>query len=171
MYQVAESTVRDQRLTMRVLAHWRTFADGRTFPRRSQIDAQRLGADWSNCFMIELDPVLDRSRFGYVGESLRDPAWPTFERQYIADCLENTLLQLATSYVERVIARRMVVSVGGTGIHLGTPIIYRSVLLPLSENDERIDGILGAANFREIPGGESIHESHELAVVLPSRDH
>ncbi len=156
-----KATVREQRLTMRVLAQWRAFAEGNDFPRRSQIDAQRIGADWANCLMIDLDPDLARSRFSFVGDHLRDPSWPIFERQYVTDCLENTLLHLATSYIDRVVSRRTVISAGGTGIHLGTPIIYRSILMPLSEGGDRIDGIFGAANYREIPGGESVHDLQE----------
>ncbi len=152
---------REQRLTMRVLAHWRAFAAGNEFPRRAQIDAQRIGQDWSYCLMIDLDPDLARSRFSFVGDQLRDPSWPIFERQYVTDCLENTLLHLATSYLDRVVSRRSAISAGGTGIHLGTPIIYRSILMPLSEGDGRIDGIFGAANYREIPGGENVHDIQE----------
>ena len=38
----------------------------------------------------------------------------------------------------------------GVGTHVGTAVLYRSILLPLSEDGRRIDGVLGAANCREV---------------------
>jgi hypothetical protein len=36
------------------------------------------------------------------------------------------------------------------GRHVGAPVLFRSILLPLSESGGRIDGVLGAVNCREI---------------------
>ena len=152
---------REHRLVMRVLAQWREIAGARGIPHRSQIDPHLFGEDWANCLLIDVDPKPELSRFAYVGEGLRDPNWPTFERQRIADCEKDSLLHAATSYVARVIAKAVPISTGGIGIHDGMPIVYRSILLPLSESGGRVDGVLGAANYREIPVSEEIHPLRE----------
>ena len=82
----------EQRLTMRVLRIWRSLCRGSHPPRRSQIDPMLFGADWPNCMLIDLDPTLDQSRLSYVGNALRDPSWPPFDRQTISACEEGTLL-------------------------------------------------------------------------------
>jgi hypothetical protein len=138
----------EYRLIMRVLARWRALADLRGLPRRSQIDPRAFGEDWRHCLLIDLDPRPEHSRLAFVGEGLRDPSWPTFERQSIAECAQETLLYTATSYLDRVVNEREPL-LEGVGLHIGTPVLYRSILLPLSENGSRIDGVLGAANFRE----------------------
>ena len=146
---------------MRVLAQWREIAGARGVPHRSQIDPHLFGEDWASCLLVDVDPKLECSRFAYVGETLRDPNWPTFERQRIADCEKDSLLHVATSYIARVVAKAVPISTGGVGIHDGVPIVYRSILLPLSEGGGRVDGVLGAANYREIPVAEEIHPLRE----------
>ena len=73
----------DSRLTVRVFEVWKKLAaDG--LPRRSQIDPKEFEPDWSNCFMIDLDPELSKSRFSYVGNSLSDLAPASTERQFLS---------------------------------------------------------------------------------------
>jgi len=151
----------EQRLVLRVLAQWRSLCGATSLPRRAQIDPRVFGRDWGNCLLIDVDPKPERSRFAYVGEKLRDPTWPTLERQSICECQDGTLVHAATFYLARVIAKRVPISTGGVGIHLGVPILYRSILLPLSESGDRIDGMLGAANYREISVTEDIHTIDE----------
>jgi hypothetical protein len=139
----------ERRLTARVHTVWKRLA-GTGLPRRSQIDAADFALDWANCLMIDVDQVPQRSRFSYVGITLRDPTWPIFDRQCIAECLDGSLLELATRHIPRVAVTRNPLSFGGTAVHDETSILYRTVLLPLSEAGERVDGVLGAIAFREV---------------------
>lgn len=162
-----ETHSREQRLVLRILAQWRSLCRDGALPRRSQIDPQLFGQDWANCLLIDVDPKLERSRFAFVGENLRDPSWPTLDRQSLSECQESTLLYVVTSYASRVLAKGVPISTGGVGIHQGEPIVYRSILLPLAESGGRIDGMLGAANFREIPVTEDIHPLQEHRLDAP----
>src|SRR5215469_9192390 len=157
----------EQRLIMRVLAQYRGLCRGSGLPRRAQINPALFGRDWINCLLIDLDPQVGASRFAYVGDKLCDPTWLAIERQTLAGCRENTLLHAATAYVARVIARRLPISRSGIGLHHDTPIVYRSILFPLSESGTAIDGLLGAANFRMIPVTEEIHplQAHATGAV------
>jgi len=139
----------ERRLVLRVLAEWREMGGIRALPRRSQIDPRRFGGDWASCLMIDVDPQAANSRLAFVGERLRDPTWPTFDRQCIGECAEKSLLQAATAYLGRVVAEREPLA-EGVALHIGAPVRFRSILLPLSEDGTRIDGVLGAANCREI---------------------
>jgi hypothetical protein len=167
MEPMSDPQTREQRLVLRVLARWRSLCRGASLPRRSQIDPQHFGQDWASCLLLDIDPKLECSRFAAVGENLRDPNWPTLDRQSLAECQESTLLYMATSYAGRVLAKGVPISTGGVGLHHGEPIVYRSILLPLAENDGRIDGLLGAANFREIPVTEEIHPLQEHPLGEP----
>ena len=139
----------DRRLVMRVLSRWCDMAGGRGLPRRSQIDPRHFGQDWASCLLIDLDPEPRESRFAFVGDSLRDPLGPPFERQRIAECVDHTLLQSTIDHLDRVLADGERLN-EGVGTHLGAAVLYRSILLPLSEDGRRIDGALGAANCRDI---------------------
>jgi hypothetical protein len=148
----------DQRLTARVHAIWKKLAKT-GFPRRSQIDPKDFGADWPSCLMIDIDPVTSLSRFSYVGNALRDPTWPTFDRQSVSECLEGTLLELIAREITRVAARKKPMNCSGSAQHDNDTILYRTVLLPLSETGERIDGLLAAISYREISIEEERSES------------
>ena len=149
---------REMRLTMRVLGHWREAAGDRRFPRRADLPAARLGEDWHNCLLIAIDPTPETSSFLYVGENLR-PRGVAYEGRRVSDCVEDTILHRATSYLSRVLAKRVPISIGGAATHLGAPIVFRSVLLPMSETGDAIDAVFGAANYREIVLTEEIHAS------------
>jgi hypothetical protein len=147
----------ERRLIIRVRQIWLKAAGTSNYPRRSQIDPTELGRDWANCVMIDLDEAPARSRFSYVGSALRDLCSPTFERQFICECLEGSLLELATRQVPQVVEEKKVLSFAGSAIHQDVNILYRSILLPLSENGTKIDGILAAIGYREIAVDQGFH--------------
>ena len=145
----------ERRLIVRVHTVWKKIAGG-GMPRRSQIDPREFGADWANCMLIDVDPVPSRSRFSHVGENLRDPTWPTFDRQCVAECLEGTLLELVTQHISKLTVKRKPVSFGGSAVHDDGNILYRTTLLPLSETGDKIDGILAAVAYREVSVAQEI---------------
>ena len=152
---MAEQSV-ERRLTARVHRVWKKAAGTQSFPRRSQIDPAVLGADWANCLMIDIDSNPAHSRYSYVGSALRDFSWPIFDRQCISECLEGTLLELVARHVPQVIATANPLSFGGSAIHQDADILYRTVLLPLSESGSTIDGLLAAIGYREIAAGQTM---------------
>ena len=166
----------DRRLTTRVLNAWKRLA-GTGFPRRSQIDPRDFGADWSHCLMIDLDPVVSRSRFSHVGSALRDPTWPTFDRQTVEECLTGTLLELLARKIPQVVAKRKPLAMGGSAYHDNCNILYRTLLMPLSESGEQIDGILVAIAYREVaavddlpsPDASAGHRAERTASSRASR--
>ena len=150
---------REMRLTMRVLGHWREICGDREFPALAEITAERLEADWPHCLLIAIDAEPERSSFFYVGPALVVPDGPSVVGSPVAACSRENILGLATAYLGTVLQRRVPVSMSGAGAHLGAPILYRSILLPLSSDGHQIDGLLGAANFRYVRTGEEEHSS------------
>ncbi len=139
----------ERRLTTRVLSAWKKIA-GKSFPKRSQVDPRNFGSDWGYCLMIDVDDVPANSRFSHVGNALRDSTWPTFDRQSVSECLEGSLLELVTRHISRVTEKKKPVSYGGSACHEDGDILYRTILLPLSETGDKIDGILAAVAYREV---------------------
>jgi hypothetical protein len=125
-------------------------------PRRAQIDPRDFGTDWANCLLIDLDPVPARSRFAHVGDNLRDPTWPTFDRQTVGECLEGSLLELVTKHIPRLTVKKKPVSFGGAAVHNENDILYRTILLPLGENGGHMDGILAAVGYRDVAVAQEI---------------
>jgi hypothetical protein len=150
---------RELRLTMRVLTYWREVAGSREFPQPSDIAGEKLGEDWKNCMLIKVDPASELSTFLFVGGELRLTDGSGFEGQSVSACGKDTILRQATAFMATVLSKRVPISMSGAATHLGAPILYRSILMPLSTDGHTIDGLLGATNFREVRPREETHPS------------
>jgi hypothetical protein len=132
-----------------VLGVWREMCPAsRDFPRRSDFDLERLGDDLSASLVIVLGDASSSgraaARFAFVGADLEG----TVRVGSSCDALSpDTLLGAALQSLDVVLERRVPVSAGGE-LHgpNGRLRLYRSIVLPLSEDGVRIDALLGAVN-------------------------
>jgi len=143
------SPLDERRLVFRVLHHWTEMAIAQRYPRKDNIDPWFVGDGWPNCMMVNLKPDRQRSTFYVVGANLVPPG-RSLDGASIADCPDGTVLTVLIGQVERCVENAAPVIVEGSTTHLGALVQYRGILLPLSEDGEAIDGILGAANFKKI---------------------
>ena len=133
----------ERRLVWRVLRHWEEMVGGRSCPRRDEIDPWMLSEDWANCLLIAVQSPVELSHFIIVGENLA-----------VALCPKDTLAGVLLSHLPRVLSARRCVIVEGGATLRGAPILFRSALLPLSDDGMAIDHVLGAANHRALRAGE-----------------
>jgi hypothetical protein len=145
----------ERRAIMRVYSAWKKIA-GSGFPKCSQIDPSAFGADWPNCLIIELDSSASRSHFSYLGSALHDEGALPFGKKSISECREGTVLELVARHVSHALLNKEPVGFGGTASHNGRDILYRTILLPLSETGERIDGLLAAITYCTVSIAEEI---------------
>jgi hypothetical protein len=133
----------ERRLVWRVLRHWTEVADRGRFPRRDEIDPWILSEDGANCLLIAVEAPIELSHFVAVGVNLA-----------VALCPTDTLAGVLLSRVPRVVSARrgLIIEGGATLRDMG--ILYRSVLLPLSDDGIEIDHVLGAANYRSLRADE-----------------
>jgi hypothetical protein len=144
----------DRRLVSRVLRQWGEMAADRHLPSKHDIRPWLVGNDWQNCALVRLAPMLEQWIFAVVGDKLSPSPDRVLAGGPISECPEDTLLGLMLSFLPRVVASGMYYTVeGATSVFGDGAILYRSVLLPLSDDGTHIDAVLVAANFRKI--GES----------------
>jgi len=111
---------------------------------RDEIDPWMLGEDWVNCLLIAVQSPVELSHFVTVGENLA-----------VALCPKDTLAGVLLSHLPRVLsARRCLIIEGGATLQ-SAPILFRSALLPLSDDGMTIDYVLGAVNHRAVRAGEA----------------
>jgi hypothetical protein len=147
---IATSTsTQERRLTARVKKEWRGFGRA-SYPRRCDIDRAKFGNDWDFCFLVDLSDSTMDSRFSYVGTALTEFGSPISDRQRIGESPEGTLLELAAKEIGKVKELKQPVVTSGRAVHEEAEILYRAILLPLSENGRVIDGVLGAIGYREV---------------------
>jgi hypothetical protein len=147
----------ERRLVSRVLRHWRELASGRRFPSVSQIGPWLVGDDWKFCFLIKLDRGKGPT-FLTVGPALvTDVA--ALEMKPIVMCPSDTVLNGTLKYLPRCIANGPL-SIDGAATHVGAPVLFRAVLLPLAEDGKHPDGTFGAVNYRPLlPGDQTARPS------------
>lgn len=141
----------ERRMVLRLLSHWRDICGGRAFPSFEDFDPSAIPDIWDNVFVLDLagrpdDPVFRLAGDGYTasnGSSLRNVR--------VAEVPENSLAGKSASFHREVVEKAVPISRGGEFVKPdGTTVLYRSVILPMSDDGETISGLLGAANCREL---------------------
>jgi hypothetical protein len=150
-------SVCERRLTLRILERWRDACGDRLFPRLTDIQADSFGDDWHNCLIIAPAAPADRRSFEHVGLRLRSDGDVRANRISVPQLAANTILRQVTAQADRVLDKRVPISVGGSAVHLGGVVLFRSILLPLSEDGGCITALLGAANYKQIAQTEDEH--------------
>lgn len=146
------------------------MATGKRIPRRADIDPALIGEDWANCMLVSLDPVLDHSTFISVGENLLPEPGKDLTGQPISECPRETLVGAILPHLARVASSgNGLTTEGATVVHHRVKILYRSILLPLSNDGTKVDSVLGAANFRKVRWWESV-ELHTQVCFRTRRD-
>lgn len=149
-----EAAVEDRRLTNRMRAKWALLGQGERMPRPAEITASAFGADWDCCALIALESVLWRSRLDFVGATLRNRDRASGVPQILNDYAEGSLVRLVAEKIPALLQRRAPVTFGGTGLLGGKAMLYRAIVLPVSDDGERIGHVLGAINYRHVSVGE-----------------
>ncbi len=140
----------ERRAIIRIHSVWERLAKGR-FPSQSDIDPKHFDADWSSCVFIKIDSAGAEPRASLSDRSL--------DQKRISRPLAETLLALAQRHISRVLGTGKPVGYGGTATHEGTDILYRIVLLPLSDDGAKIDALLAGMTYRDIPEATELRVS------------
>ncbi len=143
----------ERRLVLRLLAYWRSLQEGEEFPPRSAINVTDIADLWKDAFILDTRESPDDPVFRFFGDALSHRCGETLIGRHISEVPPNCLASVAVEYAGVVLERRAPMSRGGEFTEAdGIRTLYRSILLPLSDDGETITGILGAANCRELVG-------------------
>jgi hypothetical protein len=140
----------ERRLVLRLLAYWDDLRGDRDHPRADDVDAEMIGDDWAHCFLLRLagdGPA--GSRLLHVGNALLGDL-PDGAPDTLVQVPETALLHHAAGFVDQTLAKAVPVSLGGEAVLSGGRTLFRSILLPLSDDGTTIDHLLGAANGRPV---------------------
>ena len=152
--QVVEETLpkgMERRLVLRLLSYWRELADDGQLPSFADVDPAQIPDMWANCFVLDVAGQASDPVFRTIGRELAERICADFVDKRVSDTPEGTLLHVAVSYLQEVLDKKVPISRGGEfNKPDGIRVLYRSILLPMSDDGETISGLLGAANCREV---------------------
>ena len=146
---------RERRLVLRLLDYWRGVLGDHTYPSMSDIRSDDIADMWPFCFILDIDESRDDPILRYVGEELVTCYGEPCENLRISELRKGSLLFCVTSYVGEILHKGVPISYGDSfKSKNGEGVLCRSILLPLSDNDETISLILGGANYLKNPEPE-----------------
>lgn len=141
--------IRDLRLTMRLMGLWWIRRGERRFPTLEDFNPAELSDVWRDCFTLMLKNPLPQSTFVHVGKAIAEASGDSEELVTLELVEENTLLGRAASDVESVLERGLPLIESGEFMDFrGQTVMFRSILLPVSRNQEKIDYLIGGARFK-----------------------
>lgn len=148
--QSADIQLQERRLVGRALTCWETSRAGREFPNRADIDAiihgrlagttflVAVGNDEYSDQVIESDDALrDALRLEPVGRKMVD-IMPSSTEKGLSFCRAAAEL------------KKPIADVGHFTNSNGEDVYYRSVLLPLSDDQENVNYLLGAFSYKTV---------------------
>ena len=143
----------ERRLVLRLLKYWRGLGDGDVIPAESAIDANDIPDMWPHCAVLDVAGKESDPELTFVGNALAETAGADMTGRKLSHAAADTLLAKGLSYFGQVLAKRVPITFGGEFTdRRGMKILYRSIILPLSEDGTTINRLLAAANCREVAG-------------------
>jgi hypothetical protein len=140
----------ERRLVLRLLAYWRSLGDGRAWPSAAAIDPAQIADLWPHCFVLELVGTAKEPVFRALGPEFARHAERPLVGCRASAVAPGSLVGAATAYIPAVLEKGVPISRGGVLRGPGAAtLVYRSVLLPMSDDGAEISGILGAASCRD----------------------
>lgn len=143
----------ERRMVLRLLSQWRIWQGEDEFPSFASVDPGEIADIWSFCFVLDILDHEDDPIVRMVGESLGAYLPQEVTDCHLSDVPANSLLEHAASYFPEILRRKVPISRGGEfRKYDGKKVLYRSIVLPMSDDGRTISGLLCAANCREVAG-------------------
>jgi hypothetical protein len=139
----------ERRMVLRLLHQWREAGGDDGFPKLDDFDQAALAEVWSECYLLNVTDNPDNPLFEKVGQAFFDECGRDVSGQRVSEIANDTLLYNSMNQMGRVLKKGVPISLGGQFTNAAdATVLYRSILLPLSDDNKTIKQLLGAANCR-----------------------
>jgi hypothetical protein len=143
---------KERRMVLRILEYWREARGEKPMPPPAAFDAEKLPDYWPFCFVLDVAKDPDNPEVVSAGRTVASYVPYPLTGKRVAEFEPKTLPTETVTYMGEVLRKKVPVSRGGTFRDArGATILYRSIMLPLSEDGSSISALLVAANCREVP--------------------
>lgn len=145
----------ERRLVLRLLSHWRGLLDQdesgeREIPSFSQLDPVSIPDIWDHSFVLDIVGHMEDPIFRLVGPKLAAFTSVDLSNLAVSKAPRDNLIEKSVEFVQEVISKQVPISRGGEFIKPdGVKVLYRGIILPMSDDGLTVTGLLGAANCRE----------------------
>lgn len=142
----------ERRMVGQALALWEKLRGGRLFPSRSDCLDVAAREIEPNTFLIAVSANEDDDEVVGCGTALRDALGCDPTGQKVGKILPSATERGLTFWRVAAELKKPIADIGSFTNAKGEEVLYRSVLLPLSDDQERVNYLLGAFSFRRAAG-------------------
>ncbi len=141
----------ERRANSRALKYWKEVAGDRRFPARAQINQASAGDLWDHLFIVEVSGLPENYRFAYAGAVMKSALGMDPTGQTVASTIPGGMGTRTLFFHQAAVGLKGPVDDAGSWTRAdGTQILYRSILLPLSDDQQSVNYLLGAFSFRPV---------------------
>lgn len=139
------------RINEKLQEYWQALRGGRLYPQESDINPEAIRDIWDHCFLVSIneEDLKQGYKYTYLGTGLIEAFGDDLTSRDISARLIETSSQPLIASFEQVIRTGRPFSEESQFTNSpGMVIKYRSCILPLGDNPEKVDYILGAMKWR-----------------------
>ncbi len=147
---------RIRRTNDRTLAFWNELRGDRAFPSphdvtaSATVDSAEVETLRPNVFVVYFNGQPLESVFTFASEVLESVCGISTAHTRVADSLPSPLCDSMLSFVRALAKARKPIAVSSSfATENGTELLYRSIYLPLSVDQDKVEHLLGAFSFKE----------------------
>ncbi len=141
-------------MVLRLLSQWREWCGEDQYPSFTDVDPTQIAEIWDYCFVLDIVGHEENPVVRTVGSELQNYHPEAVRNRALSDVTAGSLIEHAASYYQEILHRGVPISRGGEFIKYdGMKVLYRSIIMPMSDDGINVSGLLGAANCREVPNG------------------
>lgn len=140
----------ERRLVLRLLTHWRELTGEREYPSFSELDPAAIPDIWNHSFVLDIAGHMEDPIFRLAGPDFAAYSPIELRNLPISQAPQNSLVAKSVEFAQEVITKQVPISRGGEFVKPdGVKVLYRGIILPMSDDGFTVSGLLGAANCRE----------------------
>jgi hypothetical protein len=141
----------ERRISSAAVQYWRELAAPRRYPGRTQVTRDSAPSLWDSFFIIKVGPDPAEHVFEQAGPVLREALGCDPTGRAVGDVLPREIIGRALYFQKAACDLMAPIDEAGRFTRAdGVEIVYRAVLLPLSDDQREANYLLGAFSFRTI---------------------
>ncbi|MBN8543840.1 MAG: PAS domain-containing protein [Alphaproteobacteria bacterium] len=150
MVKVNYQSYDERRLTQRLYRYWQEKSAGRPFPAENDIDPDELGADWENCFLVQVRDIVNVTDYNYtfLGANIMEAYRGNLKDQHNEFMVGPNAHKVSKSFGRVLTTRAPVMEEGELVTLSGHMIKYRQCMLPLGTADGVVEAVFGGLSFK-----------------------
>jgi len=145
-----QQTARDRRLIMKAVDYWESIQGAYAYPRMIDFDIDAVPDMAGQSFLIDINlRNVQMSQIRYVGDVLAQDCSRDVIGKPVTSVPRGSLISRLTDHFMQILANKAPMSFEAEYTDAaGMATRYRGIMMPLSDNGQEIDYILGVINCR-----------------------